>query len=425
MKKFNPIYLGMMALMMTMPAFANDGADQVWVATQQVAQSAHRIAIVPFAGDSQMSSMISANLATTQFGATDQRLPQGAVNASGVLANLSTWRNLGFDYVVVGQSHSITGNKTAINYSIIDTKSGQSLGGNLSQISDATVSAKKQAAAQISNKIYQAISGQAGDFGTKIAYVEQTGTTKNPISTLKLIDSDGQNARTLFSVTGSIFTPTFSPDGSRIAYAVQAKNGLPVIHLQSLNAQDSQVITPFWGHNLAPSFSPDGTSLLFSGSHENNNPNIYRLNLSLNTLERMTDSAGAENSPNYLPNAQGFIYTADQGTRTQSLYRYQFANKQSTRLVSGATNPRISRDGQKIAYVSGGRIVIVNAQGATQQSFAASGTDVIASFSPSANQIVYSLSQGNKSQLIIRSLHSNAMRVIPTTGIVRDPVWSN
>lgn len=422
MKKLTLLTAALLSVSMSQMASAND--DKVWTVTQQIAQSTQRVAVLPFIGNNALSSAITAKLDTTELGATQNNLPQQTNNSNEILSNLNAWRNQGFGYVVIGQAHSIAGGKTAITYEVIDAINGKSLGGAQTHITDSNPSAINRTSAQLSDKIYQAITGQASDFGSKIAYVENTGTPSAPIATLKIIDSDGQNARTLYTVNGSILTPTFSPNGSQLAYSVQRQNGLPVIQIQSVNGGESRVVTPFWGHNLAPSFSPDGTSILFSGSHENNDPNIYRLNLSLNTLERLTNLNGAENSPNYLPNNQGFIFTADQGSRRQGLYRQNFSSQTATPLIANATNPRLSHDGSKIVYVAGSRIVIANTQGKTEQSFAASGTEISASLSPSGNQLVYALSQGKQSQLMIRNLHNNSTRAIATTGQVRDPIWS-
>ncbi|MFB6349619.1 translocation protein TolB [Moraxella sp. ZJ142] len=396
-----------------------DGDDEVMVITRSVAGSAYPVAVMPFA----QANKISDNLNLAGLGATHQNLPQHTQSASEILHNLSTWRNQGFGYVVIVRTHSMPSNKTAISYEIVDTNTAQ-ISDKQTQVSDNHPAALAVAYNQISDKIYQAISHQPSDLTGKIAYVEETGTPNNKTSSLKLIDVHGQAIATLYTVNGSILTPTFSPDGSRIAYSVQTKDGLPVIHIQSVNGGQPQVVTPFWGHNLAPSFSPNGDSILFSGSHENNNPNIYRLNFTANRLERLTNLAGAENSPNYLPSGTGFIYTADHGTRSQSLQRYDFGTGKSTQIAARASNPRLSPDGNKLVYVASNRIVIANTQGKTQQSFAVNGTEISASFSPSSTRIVYAQKQGNQSQLMIRSLTSNTARTIATTGIAKDPVWS-
>lgn len=409
----------------TMSAQANtSGDDEVLVITKQVAASQKPIAIMPFAGDAALSGTISSLLDDAGLGASSQNLPMLTQSSAQITSALAQWRNQGYQHVVLGQVHSITGNKVAINYQIINTQTG-AISGQQTQISDNTSAAKRAAAHKISDQIYQAITGNVSDLTGVIAYVEETGSPTNKTSSLKLMDVSGQTIRTLDTVSGSIMTPVFSRDGTRIAYSTQAKNGLPVIRMISVSGGQPQLLTPFWGHNLAPSFSPDGSSILFSGSHEANNPNIYRLDLTANRLDRLTNLSGAENSPNYLADGSGFIYTADHGTRSQSLQRFDFGSGRSQQIAARASNPRLSLDGAKLVYVAQGRIVIASPQGRVQQSFAVPGTEVSASFSPSGNSIVYATSQGNQSRLVIRSLSSNASRTIVSSGIVRDPIWSN
>lgn len=415
----SPVTKACLALTISLATAYAHADDELIVITEQVAQSRYPVAVMPFSDAHQ----VSHHLSLAGLGATHQNLPQHTQASSEILRNLTTWRNQGFEYVILAQSHQILGNKLAINYEIIDTANG-SVSVKHTQISDNHPASIQAAYRQISDKIYQIITGQPSDLMGKIAYVEESGSPQNKVSTLKLIDPSGQLIRTLDTVNGSIMTPAFSPDGLSIAYSVQTKNSLPVIYIVPVLGGTPKLVTPFWGHNLAPSFSPDGGSILFSGSHENNNPNIYRLNLHANHLDTLTTLAGAENSPNYLADGSGFIYTADKGTRRQSLYRYDFGTTHSTQIASHATNPRLSLDGSKLVYVSGGRITIANAQGRAQQSFGVLGTDVSASFSPSGTRIIYTSNQGNKNQLMIRSLSSNATRAIPTSGTARDPIWS-
>ncbi len=398
--------------------------DEVLVITKQVAASQKPVAIMPFAGDAALSGTISSLLDGAGLGANSQNLPMLTQSSAQITSSLTQWRNAGYQHVVLGQVHSITGNKVAINYQIINTQTG-AVSSQQTQISDNTPTAKRAAAHKVSDQIFQAITGNASDLTGVIAYVEESSSPTNKTSSLKIMDVSGQTIRTLDTVSGSIMTPAFSRDGTQIAYSTQADQGLPVIRVISVSGGQPQLVTPFWGHNLAPSFSPDGTSLLFSGSHENNNPNIYRLHLNTNRLERITNLSGAENSPNYLPDGSGFIYTADHGTRSQSLQRYDFNSGRSQQIAARASNPRLSLDGSKLVYVASGRIVIANPQGRVQQSFAVPGTEVSASFSPSGNSIVYAASQGNQSRLVIRSLTSNASRTILSSGTVRDPIWSN
>lgn len=239
------------------------------------------------------------------------------------------------------------------------------------------------------------------------------------------MDADGQNVRTLFSEQGSIFSPAWSPDGTRLAYAVQKPNGFPVIHVQSATGGGSQVVTPYKGNNLGPSFSPDGLSLLFSGSHENNDPAIYQLNLGSRQLRKLTNMAGAENSPSHTADGRSFVFSADNGSRTPKLYRYDLYTGQISPIGRGqAASPRISPDGNKIAYVSGRSLIVANTTGGGSTTIGATGIDESASFSPNSNRIIYSSYQGGRGQMTIRSLKTGQSFSIATQGTVREPTWS-
>ncbi|MFP3355701.1 Tol-Pal system protein TolB, partial [Pseudoalteromonas sp. SIMBA_153] len=69
-------------------------------------------------------------------------------------------------------------------------------------------------------------------------------------------------------VTGSIFSPAWSPDGNRIAYSIQREKSYPIIYVQNVSGGSATTLTPFSGSNLSPSFSPDGSKILFSSSFE-------------------------------------------------------------------------------------------------------------------------------------------------------------
>lgn len=418
------LLFAMMALSAITSSHAND--ELSFEIRKQSAINPYQIALIPFAGDSIVTSTINNNLIHTDVKSTSQNLPARPLSSADFMNTQSAFLQSDFPYVVTGAVSPMSGGKSAIVFEVIEVATGRVIGGRQTQIADSTPSGIKYGANVVSDKIYELITGIPGDFSGRIAFVEETGDPRNKISTLKVMDADGQNVRTIHQVQGSIFSPAWSPDGKRLAYAEQLPNGLPVIYIHNVDGGGrGGTVTPFKGNNLGATWSPDGSTILFSGSHENNDPAIYQLHLASGSLKKLTNMTGAENSPSYAPDGRSFVFTADNGSRTQRLYRYDFNTGQIRALSQSASaNPRFSPDGKRIAYVAGSTLTVLNLGGGSQ-SIAPTSIHESASFSPNSTRIAYSSGNQSTGSITIRSLISGESFTKTAQGRVRDPAWSS
>ncbi|MGM8908923.1 translocation protein TolB [Psychrobacter sp. 1U1] len=386
----------------------------------------NQVAFVPFAGDSVLSPIILNDLSRTELNVTSKNLPQQPRSSSELAETLPVWQSLGIPYLVVGSTRT-NRSKIETTYEVIDVKSGRVLQGKQSLSADNNQESLRYAAHVIADKVYELITGTPGDFSGRIAYIEETGRGKDKISRLKVMDADGENARTITEVAGSIFSPAWSPDASRIAYTVQRDKSYPLIYVQNVSGGAATVVTPYKGSNLSPSFSPDGSKILFSSSFEGS-ADIYEMNAGGGNLKKLTNWPSSEVQPNYAPDGKSFVFVSDRaGFNKPQIYRYEFGSGRTTKVSNSgyATSPQFSSDGTQIAFLNGRSAAIMNSNGAVTANLGSTGIDEAPSFSPNGKRVVYASTQGGKGVLTIKSLNGGKSFGKSGQGVIRSPVWSS
>src|SRR5690606_34891912 len=202
-----------------------------------VGATQYPIAIADFAGDGQgqaVAEVIRADL--TRSGQFQLITATGAgLNAESTIA-YDEWRNKGADYLAYG-SVTQSGGQYNISYRLVDSVRKTQLDGVAFA---GTEKELRRMSHQIADRIYEKITGVRGVFSTRIAYVLQTGNSYE----LQIADADGQNPQVMLRSKQSIISPSWSPDGKRLAY-VSFEDNKPVVYVQTLSSGQRVPIANF------------------------------------------------------------------------------------------------------------------------------------------------------------------------------------
>ena len=319
------------------------------------------------------------------------------------------------DYSVSGQANRGGARGYIVQFQLAGAQGGQLL--NLSF--DVPPNQLRPVAHRISDLIYEKLTGEKGLAATKIAYVIAGGG----FWFLVVADADGQNPNVILRSSQPIMSPSWSPDGSRLAY-VSFEGRRPQIVVQEVYNGARRVVSAAPGINGAPSWAPNGQRLAFTLSKDGN-PEIYALDLGSQNPVRLTTGSSIDTEPVWLPDGS-VVFTSDRGGSPQ-LYRIGPGGGSAQRLTfEGDYNakPTVSPDGRYIAMVHrrGGRfhIAVLDMQTRQFRVLTSGGLDESPSFAPNGKMIIYS----NGQRLNAVSVDGTVKQDFVLRGNARDPVWA-
>lgn len=336
--------------------------------------------------------------------------------------NWKELNSIGAQAEVVGEIKKTPDGRYEIKYKLFDVVKKQEIdqASFLSPVEDLRLYAHK-----IADRIYERISGEKGDFASRIAYVTQNGPKSFGIM---VADSDGHNAQTALRSREPIISITWSPDGRQIAYTT-FETGKPTVWVHDLSTGKRRQVAAFKGNNSAPAFSPDGDTLAVALSKDGPTK-IYLMDVNGQNVRRFTSGDSIDTEPVFSSDGQYIYFTSDRGGNPQ-IYRQAVSGGSPQRVSFGnayAISPAISPKGDLIAYIvrSGGAFQLVQQDLATGNLIALSqlGKNESPSYSPNGNMIIFATDTGGKGVLsTISSDGSARTRLSVGAGDIREPAW--
>ena len=394
-------------------------------------ENAIPIAIVPFGGPQtgeNLGAIVAADLSRSgRFKVLPQaQLPERPSTPEQV--QFAAWKALGLDNLVIGQVRQGEAGHYEAQFQLFDAVRGSPLAGT--SLSFVTAESR-QTAHRIADMIYRQLTGEAGAFATRIAYVTVSpgDGPKDRRYVLQVADADGFNPQNVVKSQEPIMSPAWSPDGKKLAY-VSFESKRSAIFIQTLANGEREKVSELPGINGAPAWSPDGTHIAMTLSKDGN-PEIYVLSLSNRALRRITDHFAIDTEPAWSKDGSQLVFTSDRGGKPQ-LYLVSSTGGQAQRITfEGDYNARgvFSPKGNSLGMVHGNggiyRIAVLDLASKQLSVLTPGNLDESPSFAPNGGSLLYALRSGDAGQLSVVSIDGKVRETLRIAGgEVREPAWS-
>ena len=392
-----------------------------------------KVAMIPFEGNTRVSKQLNNIMRndlirTGEFSILDEELllPVKIIDDELIY---SDWKLLGMDYLVTGTIIKAN-NSLDINYEIFDVHKKRKVRsskvfGIPNQI--------RQLAHYTSDGIYESITGIKGIAATRLLYVNEIKDSQL-ISTYKLMlaDSDGANEKTLLSSSEPIISPSWSPDGKRVAY-VSFETGMAKVFIQEIASGRREAVLSKDTQISSPSWSPDGKYLSLT-LYQDGNAEIYILRLRDRTLTRMTNQFAIDTESTWSPKGNKILFTSGRSGSPQ-IYELDLRklNPKAKRVsFEGSYNAKASYlpNEEGIVFVhrtSDGlfHIALKYKRENFIRILTEAKMDESPSVAPNGNMVIYGIKEENQSMLAGFSLSGARFKLPASKGEVREPAWSD
>ncbi len=409
------------------------GFGELFLEITKGSEDSFKIAMIPFEGDTNISKQLNNIMRndlirTGEFFMLDEELllPVNIVNDELVY---SDWQFLGIDYLVTGKIVKVK-NSIDISYEIFDVHKKKKLRsskvfGIPNQI--------RQLAHYTSDGIYESITGIKGIAATRLLYVNEIKNSQL-VSAYKLMlaDSDGANEKTLLSSSEPIISPSWSPDGKRVAY-VSFETGIAKVFIQEIASGKREAVLSKDTQISSPSWSPDGKYLSLT-LYQDGNAEIYILRLRDKTLTRMTNQFAIDTESSWSPKGNKILFTSGRSGSPQ-IYELDLRklNPKAKRIsFEGTYNAKASYlpKEQGIIFVHRSddglfHIALKYKRENFIRVLTEAKMDESPSVAPNGNMVIYGIKEKDLSMLAGFSLSGAKFKLPASIGEVREPAWSN
>jgi TolB protein len=373
--------------------------------------------IKPYAGKEALDSWFAGELArcldiTGYFQVLDKKSfiedpAKAGITAEGI--RFDDWTMIGAEYLVKG-GFQMDGREMTTEFRLFDVVNGELVVGKryVGKPED-----KSRMVMRFLNELLAALTGESGNFDTRIAFVKKSGTSKD----IYTINFDGSDLRRVTSYNSLTLAPRWSADGRFMAFTCY-KDGNPDLYVRDMTSGATRKLASYSGVNVPGAWSANSERLLVSLSR-NGNPDIYDMTVKTSVLQRLTRDYSIDVSPARSPDEKSVAFVSNRNGSPQ-IYIMD-ADGGNVRLLTHQggynTMPAWSPKGGKIAYEGsvGGKfqIFVIDAAGGEPQQLTFDPWDhESSSWSPDGRYLAYSVSGYGRSRIEIMHADGRNRRVL-------------
>ena len=185
--------------------------------------------------------------------------------------------------------------------------------------------------------------------GTKIAF----NSNLNNIRNIFVMNSDGTNVQQL-TFTGLDQGPAWSPDGTKIAFNSARTGTAQIFTMNADGTNQANISNAGTFSDLLAAWSPDGTKIAFGRTPVGQNANIWTMNANGTGQVAITASIGDHGRPTWSPDGTQIAFHTNRDGNYE-IYKVPSVGGLATRLTNSPTpdtNPAWAPDNSAIAFSS-------------------------------------------------------------------------
>ena len=276
-----------------------------------------------------------------------------------------------------------------------------------------------------SDEILRTMTGEAGPFTGKIAFVSKRTGNKE----IYLMDYDGRNVQPVTKNKSINLNPDFFPNGREIIYTTY-KNRNPDLYRREITTGAEAKVSTQRGLNVTAAVAPSGERIALAMSKDGHSQ-IYLVTPQGKQLARLSNTHALEISPTWSPDGKRIAFVSDRLGKPQIFVMDADGAGVRRLTTSGSYNvePRWSPRGDKIAYCrqtgGGFQIFLISPDGGDNSQITTEGSNEHPRWSPDGRFITFSSKRSGKEFIyVMRADGTGQTKVSRSGGSDTHPVWS-